>query len=96
MKENRPAWFKMFRHQRALVDSVSDETAGKALKAVFQYFDDGTVPELDPLAFAVFASVKPYVDESFKDFRARQTNGAKGGAPKGNQNARKTSKTTNA
>lgn len=67
-KENRPAWFKMFRNQKALIDSVPDETAGKALKAVFQYFDTGEVMELDPLAFAVFSSVKPYVDESYADF----------------------------
>ena len=40
----------------------------KALKAVFQYFDTGEVVDLDPMAFAVFAAVKPYVDESFEDF----------------------------
>ena len=64
----RPAWFKMFLHQKALVDSVPDETAGKALKAVFLYFDTGEVTDLDPLTFAVFAAIKPYVDESFDDF----------------------------
>lgn len=69
----RPAWFKMFLHQKALVDSVPDETAGKALKAVFRYFDTGEVTDLDPLAFAVFAAIKPYVDESFDDFERTST-----------------------
>lgn len=69
-KEKRPAWFKMFLNQKALIDAVPDETAGKALKAVFQYFDTGEVMEMDPLAFAVFSSVKPYVDESYADFEA--------------------------
>lgn len=67
-KESRPAWFKLFRHQKALIDSVPDESAGKAIKAVFQYFENGEVPTLSPLEFAVFSSIKPYVDESFEDF----------------------------
>ena len=77
----RPAWFKMFLHQKALVDSVPDETAGKALKAVFRYFDTGEVTDLDPLAFAVFAAIKPYVDESFDDYARDVENGKKGGRP---------------
>lgn len=69
-KTNRPSWFKMFLHQKALLDAMPDETVGKALKAVFQYFDTGEVQELDPMAFAVFAAIKPYVDESYEDFAA--------------------------
>ncbi|MFQ8766870.1 MAG: DUF6291 domain-containing protein [Oscillospiraceae bacterium] len=67
-KESRPTWFKMFRNQKALIDSVPDETAGRALKAIFQYFENGEVVNMPPLEFAVFSSVKPYVDESFDDF----------------------------
>lgn len=69
-KTNRPSWFKMFLHQKALLDAMPDEIVGKALKAVFQYFDTGEVQELDPMAFAVFAAIKPYVDESYEDFAA--------------------------
>lgn len=69
-KENRPSWFKMFRNQKALIDSVPDAEAGQALKAVFQYFETGDVVEMSPLVFAVFSSVKPYVDESFNDFES--------------------------
>lgn len=69
-KDGRPSWFKMFLHQKALIDSVSDETAGKALKAAFRYFDNEEIAELDPLAFAVFSAIKPYIDESFADFQA--------------------------
>lgn len=67
-KDKRPSWFKMFRHQKALIDGVSDEIAGKALKAVFEYFETGGIMELDPLTFAVFSSIKPYIDESYDDF----------------------------
>lgn len=42
-KEGRPAWFKMLRNQRALIDAVPDAAAGKALKAIFAYFDCGNI-----------------------------------------------------
>ena len=32
-KNGRPAWFKMFLNQKAIIDAASNETAGKALKA---------------------------------------------------------------
>lgn len=67
-KESRPSWFKMFRHQKALIDSVSDAEVGRAIKAVFQYFENGEAPDMSPIEFAVFSSMKPYVDESFSDF----------------------------
>lgn len=67
-KENRPSWFKMFGHQKPLVDSIPDEAVGKAIKALFQYFDTGEIVELPPLENALFSSLKPYVDESFEDF----------------------------
>ncbi len=69
-KENRPSWFKMFRNQKALIDSVPDAEVGQALKAVFQYFETGEVVEMLPLVFAVFSSVRPYIDESFEDYKA--------------------------
>ena len=69
-KENRPSWFKMFRNQKALIDSVPDTEVGQALKAVFQYFETGEVVEMSPLVFAVFSSVRPYIDESFEDYKA--------------------------
>ena len=70
MKERHPAWFKMFWHQRALIDSLPDAKVGQALKAAYQYFEDGTVPQMTPLAFTLFSSIKPYVDESLADFEA--------------------------
>lgn len=77
-KEKRPTWFKMFRNQKALIDSIPDEAVGKALKAVFQYFEDGEVMEMTPLEFAVFSSIKPYVDESIEDYNRSVEAGKKG------------------
>lgn len=80
-KNSRPTWFKMFLHQKAIIESVTDETAGKALKAAFTYFDTGECGELDPLAFAVFSAIKPYIDESFQEFQ-RSVDMGKEGAKK--------------
>lgn len=67
-KVGRPSWFKMFLSQKTLIDSVPDETAGRALKAVFAYFDNREIPELDPFTFAVFSTIQPYVDEAYRDY----------------------------
>lgn len=78
-KDERAKWFKMFLHQKALIDSVPDETAGKALKAAFRYFDSKEMDDLDPLTFAVFSVIKPYIDESFSDYQRSVESGRSGG-----------------
>lgn len=74
----RPSWFKLFLHQKAIVDSVDDITAGKALKAAFQYFDTGETVDMDQTVFIVFSAIKPYIDESFHDFQRSSAAGKKG------------------
>ena len=79
-KESRPSWFKMFSHQKAIIDSVSDETAGKALKAAFAYFDNQEICNMDPAVFTVFSAIKPYIDESFSDYQNQVDSGRAGAA----------------
>lgn len=81
-KDKRPLWFKMFRHQKALIDSMPDETVGRALKAVFEYFETGEIVELEPLEFAVFSSIKPYIDESYSNYERSVESGRRGGKAK--------------
>ena len=69
-KTGRPSWFKLFLHHKSLIEAVPDEVAGKAIKAALRYFDTGEVAELDSLAGAVFAALKPDVDNAFADFQA--------------------------
>ena len=78
-KSKKPSWFKLFLHHKSLIDAVPDEVAGKALKAALRYFDTGEVTELDPLAGAVFAALKPHIDEAFEDFRRSVDTGRAGG-----------------
>ena len=69
-KLGRPSWFKLFLHHKSLIDAIPDEVAGRALKAALRYFDTGEVVELDSLAGAMFAALKPHIDEAFADFQA--------------------------
>lgn len=69
-KTGRPSWFKLFLHHKSLIEAVPDEVAGKAIKAALRYFDTEEVAELDSLAGAVFAALKPDVDSAFADFQA--------------------------
>lgn len=69
-KIGRPSWFKLFLHHKSLIDAVPDEVVGRALKAALRYFDTGEVVKLDSLAGALFAALKPHIDEAFADFQA--------------------------
>ena len=79
-KEKRATWWKMFYHQRAVIESVSDEDAGIGLKAAFRYFDgeDIHAADLTPVAFTVFCVMRPYIDESRQDYEAAVARGKQG------------------
>ena len=77
-KDGRASWFKVFLHQKALIDSVPSENVGYALKAALQYFENGEIPQIDPLSFAVFSTFKQYIDESNDDFKKFSEAGQRG------------------
>jgi len=81
-REKRPSWFRIFLHQRPLIEAVPDHVVGKALKAALLYFDTGEERELDELSLAVYSTFKPYVEESFRDYERDLENGKRGGRPK--------------
>lgn len=69
-KEKRATWFKCFLSSKATIDAIPDGNVGKGLKAAFAYFEDKTIPELDPLSNVVFCAMRPYIDEAFSDYEA--------------------------
>lgn len=79
-KEKRAAWWKMFAHQRAAIESVPDADAGSGLKAAFRYFDGDEISqnELTPQAFTVFCVIRPYIDESRRDYEESVAKGKEG------------------
>ncbi|WP_369944083.1 DUF6291 domain-containing protein [Listeria ivanovii subsp. ivanovii] len=55
-----------------------------------EYSLNGIEPnELPPMANSLFILMKPNIDSSNRRYKASVENGKKGGAPKGNQNAKK-------
>ena len=74
-------WFKFFGgHYLPFVQLASREAAGDVFKAVCAYVCDEQVPELkDPLAQALFASIKKDVDDSFSSYVKQVQGGKKGG-----------------
>ena len=79
--EKRPSWFKLFLHQKPIIDSVPDEVVGQAIKAAFHYFATKEELQLDMLPMVVYSSFKPYIEESFTDYERDVRNGHKGGRP---------------
>lgn len=79
-KEKKATWWKMFAHQRAAIESVSDRAAGAGLKAAFKYFDGEDIPprSITPQAFTVFCVIRPYIDEARQDFEKSVSYGKKG------------------
>ena len=84
-KEKRASWFKIFLHQKPVVDAMEDAVVGKALKAALSYFEDGTVGDLDAMSYILFASMRPFVDEAIEDFQKSVENGKKGGRRKASE-----------
>lgn len=79
-KMKRATWWKMFYHQRAAIESVTNEDAGRGLKAAYKYFDGEEISndEMTPGAFTVFCIIKPYIDESICDYEKAVKNGKDG------------------
>ncbi len=57
--------------------------------AIAYYGLYGEIIELPPVLKSMFSLIKPNIDASQNRYRAAKENGEKGGAPKGNQNAKK-------
>ena len=75
------AWLKFFGgHYQPFVQMASREVAGDVFKAVCAYVCEDEVLELtDPLAKALFASIKKDVDDSYASYVKQVHGGQKGG-----------------
>lgn len=90
------SWFKMkARHYEAFA-AVSDEQAGKAIKAALAYLNTGELSQLDGVEALLFGVLKPDIDESVAAYQKRceanRENGKLGGRPpKGDFNSQRNS-----
>ena len=84
-------YFLFYRSFFEAISTLPPEMQAEIYPAIVAYALDGTPPQaLSPLANSIFKLVKPFIDANNK----RRENGTKGGAPRGNQNARKNNRKT--
>lgn len=96
----KPKGFFTYFHHSTLIHHMTDEQAGRLYKALLLYGDEDIETDFSddqPCALA-YIILKDEVDLNFERYAAtcekRSEAGRKGGAPKGNTNAKKTSKTS--
>ena len=94
MKDN----FLLKKSQQIVFNELSDVDAGKLIKGIFNYVNSGD-SELDGYLKIIFIPIKNDIDKNEENYRKRcevnRINGSKGGAPKGNKNAKKEETTEN-
>lgn len=69
-----------------ILDLLSDEQAGRLMKALFKYELGQPLPEMDGMTLVAFTSIKGYLDKDGEKYdetcRKRREAGSKGGRPK--------------
>lgn len=81
-------YFSFFESYHKSFKGLPPKVIGEIILAMGNYYFDGEETELKGTSKIVFELIKPVLESS----RKKSENGAKGGAPKGNTNALKTSK----
>lgn len=90
IKENHPSWFKLKLERRKLIAELPPECAVKILLACYDYLETEVLTDdLTELEKIAVASFVPDVEEAWKRYEQRIASSRKGGAPKGNKNAKK-------
>ena len=54
----------LFTEQRAAFDYLSDEDAGKMIKGIYAYADEGTIPNFEGAMMSLFSLVRSQIDRS--------------------------------
>lgn len=89
-KEKHPSWFKLKLERKQLVKQLPPESAVNVLLACWEYLETEEIPStLNAFEKIAVSAFLPDLEEAWAKYEQRVKNGAKGGAPKGNQNAKK-------
>ena len=78
--------FILYTDQKAVLDKLTDEQAGKLIKAIYEYVETGNMPELDNVIDLVITPFKTILDKDKAKYeevsKARAEAGSKGGKTK--------------
>lgn len=82
--------FVLYTDQKAVMDKLSDEQAGKLIKAIYEYVESGEMPELDNVLDLVITPFKTVLDKDKAKYeevsKVRAEAGSKGGKAKESNN----------
>lgn len=85
--------FLLYIDKREIVETLTDEQAGKVFKAIYKYVDSKEEVELDPVSNIVFVMFKQTLDKDEERYigivERNRNNGLKGGRPKKDKNPKK-------
>ena len=86
-----PVAFLIYKQYKSFLEYLTQSEKGDLLDLLFEYAENGTdiCPENKAVAMA-FNMIKTQVDINVENYEKRVNCGKKGGAPKGNKNACKT------
>lgn len=87
LQVNRFPFF--YSYYEAYDDLPSDREKAIFIDAMMRYAFFGEEPDLPEYLSSMFKLIRPNIEKSVKNMRQGAVNGKKGGAPSGNQNARK-------
>ena len=78
--------FILYTEQKAVIDKLTDEQAGKVIKAIYEYVETETMPQLDNVLDLVIIPFKLALDRNKSKYekvsKVRAEAGAKGGKQK--------------
>ena len=90
LRDKHPSWFKLKTERRQLIKELPPESAVNVLLACLDFLEYGSFPQaMLPLEKIAVSAFLPDLEEAWEKYEQRVKNGAKGGAPKGNKNAKK-------
>ena len=83
--------FMLYRESSALFEQLTDEQAGRVIKAALLYFGTGEIPQsLEQIEMIVFTIIKGDIERSVKRYveiqERNRKNGEKGGRPPKEEN----------
>lgn len=85
--------FVVYHNYRETLEDLTDEQVGQLFRAIFNYAIDGKEPDFKGILSMAFKFIKKDLDVNLVKYenicKRNRENGQRGGAPKGNQNARK-------
>lgn len=83
MKEKES--FILYTEQKAVLDKLTDEQAGKLIKAIYEYEATGNMPELDPILEIIMIPFKTILDKNaqkWEEERQKRSEAGKKGMKK--------------